>query len=111
MGEAASPLTLEGNGPLGCREVLCGGPAGLQQQGKQSVGQPHVAGLRATIERGQGPGWADGSQRERKVVSALEGVTAREGGREGPREEERLEEEAGAGPGLEGRPGSPPAQE
>lgn len=30
VGDAASPLTLEGNGPLSCREVLRGSPAGLQ---------------------------------------------------------------------------------
>lgn len=65
---AAGLLTLEGDGPVVGREVLRGGPAGLQQQGQQSVGQPHGSGLRVTIERGQGSGWADDVQRERRCL-------------------------------------------
>ena len=96
--DAASPLTLEGDGPRGQGVVLSGGPAGLQQQGEQSAGQPHVTGGRVTMEQGPGAGWAVVTVmlagREKSCLLSFWSFSP--GGREGWREE-GVEEEPGGG--------------
>lgn len=79
---------MESDGPRGQGVVLRGGPAGLQQQGEQSAGQPHVTGGRVTMEQGPGAGWAVVTVMlagQREVLSALllEFQPRREGGVEG----------------------------
>lgn len=89
---AASPLTL-GDGPRG-HGVVCGGPAGLQQQGQQtgaaSCHRPSCHhGARAAGRVGCSD--RDAGRAERSPVCSRSGVSAQEGGRGGGRE--RVEEE------------------
>ena len=86
LGDAVAPS-------IGCQAAKDTGDVdhsapGLQQQGQQSAGQPHVTGLRATMEQGPRAGWAAVTVMlagQREVLSALvpEFQPRREGGVEG----------------------------